>query len=177
MLHIIALIILFLVIWFILELWIDDLITSFLMTILSMLSLPAISLTTMSETNIDNSTVIKEIYTLEDNQYSNKEGKVSGNFLFVYGKTTTKDGLNYSTMVGSDSDGYLVKTFDASETYLFMDGGKSPFVEYVYKQVEYKSSWVSRFFYIGDKTESTLYRVNLHIPKEAVAIKYNVDLE
>jgi len=126
---------------------------------------------------LDNSYETYNIYTLRDNSYESQDGFIAGSVFFIYGQTNTEKGLVYTIMFGDEVSGYLVKSLDASNTYLFMDGGDSPYIKYTYKNELYKSNWFSRFFYMYDYEKQDLIKVELHVPKEAIVVSYSIDLE
>ena len=122
------------------------------------------------------------IMSLKDSQYSKEESSVSGTLLFFYGSRKTKEGFSYHTLIGNDMDGYLIKSLDGEKTHLFLDGGNSPYVNYVYVDREYK--WETNWFIGGiikpfknDIEKDILIKTELHLPADAVQVDYTVDLK
>jgi len=120
---------------------------------------------------------IQVIKSIEDNSIEHMNGEYNRSLFFAYGKITSDKDLYYRTMVGDDENGYLVKDFDASSTYLFSDGNTSPYLEYKYRDYIYSNNWWYGGIMEYDVVHTELLKTELHLPEDAIEIKYEIDLK
>lgn len=120
---------------------------------------------------------IQIIKSIEDNSIEHINGEYNKSLFFAYGKITSDKDLYYRTMVGDDVNGYLVKDFDASSTYIFSDGNKSPYLEYKYREYSYSKNWWYGGIMEYEVVHTELLKTELHLPENAIEIKYEIDLK
>ena len=124
----------------------------------------------------------KNIKTIHNEIYSEINGEIVGNILFKYGSLKTDSGINYFVMVGDDDSGYKIETLKANKTYLFFNEDKNPkYIEF-FKEINKKSrgNWIFGRFFKFDPIERVnieKYRIELHLPSNAVEVNYNIDLK
>ena len=124
----------------------------------------------------------KNIKTIHSDVHSETNGKIGGNILFAYGSLKTDNGIEYITMVGTDSDGYKVKRLKASETYIFFNEDDNPrYVEFIkIKTIRPRGNWLFGGVFKFEPKETVVKeksRIELHLPSNAVEVNYNIDLK
>ena len=124
----------------------------------------------------------KNIKTIHSDTYSETNGKIGGNILFAYGSLKTDNGIEYITMVGTNQEGYKVKTLDASETYLFFNEDENPrYVEFIrIKTIRQRGNWLFGEVFKFEPKEKVIKeksRIELYLPSNAVEVNYNIDLK
>lgn len=117
------------------------------------------------------------IYSMEDNMTAH--GSYGGNFIIGYGNVNSD--IYYYTLVGNDTEGYLVKKYDAGKTYIVTDENDKPY--YVEKYIIYDSVPKDNWFFGGlvkqykTKHIEQVEKKELHLSKNYIKQNYNIDLK
>lgn len=117
------------------------------------------------------------IYSMEDNMTTH--GSYGGNFIIGYGNVDSD--IYYYTLVGDETDGYLVKKYDSSKTYIVTDEDSKPY--YIEKYIIYDSVPKDNWFFGGlvkqykTKHVEQVEKKELHLSKDYIKQNYNVDLK
>jgi hypothetical protein len=114
---------------------------------------------------------------MEDNMTAH--GSYVGNFIIGYGNANSD--IYYYTLVGNDTEGYLVKKYDAGKTYIVTDENDKPY--YVEKYIIYDSVPKDNWFFGGlvkqykTKHIEQVEKKELHLSKNYIKQNYNIDLK
>jgi len=115
------------------------------------------------------------IYSLEDNMSTH--GKYTG---FIIGHGQVNSDIYYYTLVGDNENGFIVKKYNSSDTFIITDEDDKPYYIEKYKSydIEYKKNWffggLIKSFTIDHEEE--LIKKELHLSKNYIKQSYNIDL-
>ena len=136
-----------------------------------------ISISNSKEVNVQYEYKNKEyIYSLEDNM--SIDGKYTG-FIIGYGQVDSN--IYYYSLVGDNKNGFVVKKYNSSDTFIITDEDNKPYYIEKYKSydMEYEKNW---FFgelikpFTKDHIEE-LNKKELHLSKNYIKQSYNIDLK
>lgn len=133
------------------------------------------------ETHLSEEEVTENISSLADTMAG--KSNLNGSFVLGTGNLngSSEEELSYNVMIGNDTDGYRVKSVEASNTVLFFDEDTKPYMKTKVETtfVQYAETWLNGGLLkkAEDKKLLTTEIHELHLPKNTVKTPYNMDLQ
>lgn len=134
-----------------------------------------------SVTQLSEEEVIETVSSLADTM--TEKSNLNGSFVLGTGNLngSSEEELSYNVMIGDDTDGYRVKSVEASNTVLFFDEDTKPYMKTKVETtfVQYDETWLNGGLLkkAEDKKLLTTEKYELHLPKNTVKTPYNMDLQ
>lgn len=125
----------------------------------------------------------ENVLSLKDGSNNEVNGSIRGNFLFTYGQVNSNENTYYRIIAGNNTDGFQMKDLSITETKLFfIEDNESPKLTTDTQHIEYKKdkNWlIGGIIKVEDETykKDELLVYKLYIPKSAVKVEFNVDME